>query len=118
MRSRLSLSAASLALAVAAVTGLTACSSAASGGGGDAVVSEADLSGTPVTAAEDMTALCEQILAEALPIEAAVALAEASGYATRVSSIDGEAQAVTMDVQEDRFTFETEAGLVTACTIG
>jgi hypothetical protein len=118
MRSRLTLAVATTTLALTVAGGLTACSTAASGGGSEAVVSEADLSGTPVTAAEDMTALCEQILAESLPIEAAVALAEASGYATRVSSIDGEAQAVTMDVREDRFTFETEAGLVTACTIG
>lgn len=118
MRSRLITTVAGLALAAAAVTGLTACSTTASGSGSDAVVSEADLSGTPVTTADDMTALCEQIVAEGLPVEAAVALAEASGYTTRVSSIDGEDQAVTMDLQEDRFTFETEAGLVTACTIG
>ncbi len=118
MRSRLTVTVASLALAVTAVAGLSACSTTASGASGDAVVSEADLSGTPVTAAEDMTALCEQIIAESLPLEAAVALAEASGYATRVSSIDGEAQAVTKDIQEDRFTFETEGGLVTGCTIG
>ena len=116
MRSRLTITVATAALAVTALTGLTACSTTASGSG--AVVSEADLSGTPVTTSEDMTALCKQILAESLPVEAAVALAEASGYATRVSSIDGEGQAVTMDIQEDRFTFETEAGLVTACTIG
>jgi hypothetical protein len=114
MRARLIV--ATLALAAAAVTGLTACSTTTSGS--EAVVSEADLSGTPVTTADDMTALCEQIVAEGLPVEAAVALAEASGYTTRVSSIDGEDQAVTMDLQEDRFTFETEAGLVTACTIG
>ncbi len=105
---------ASAAIAVMAITGLSACSSSSS----DAPVSEINLSGSPVTANEDMTALCAQIIEQKLPVEAAVALAEASGYTTRVGTLDGEAQAVTTDLREDRFTFDVEADIVTGCTIG
>jgi len=116
MRSRAARTAlASVAIAVMAVTGLTACSNSSSS---EAPASEINLSGSPVTANEDMTALCAQIVEQGLPVEAAVALAEASGYTTRVGSLDGEGQAVTTDLQEDRFTFDVEADIVTACTIG
>jgi hypothetical protein len=57
-------------------------------------------------------------VAEALPLDAAVALAEASGYTTRIGKLDGVDQAVTMDLREDRFTFEVEADTVVGCTIG
>ena len=106
---------ASAAIAVMAITGLSACSNNSSS---DAPASEINLSGSPVTANEDMTALCAQIVEQALPVEAAIALAEASGYTTRVGSLDGEAQAVTTDLREDRFTFDVEADIVTGCTIG
>ncbi len=115
MRTRsVSTTLATAAIAVMALTGLTACSSSSS----DMPASEVNLSGSPVTANEDMTALCASIIEQALPLEAAVALAEASGYTTRVGTIDGEDQALTMDLREDRFTFATEAGIVTGCTIG
>lgn len=112
MRSRRTLAAA--AIAVMAVAGLTACSSSSS----QAPVSEANLSGSPVSAKDDMTALCIQIVKQGLPIEAAVALADASGYTTRVGTLDGEAQAQTQDLREDRFTFDVKAEIVTGCTIG
>jgi hypothetical protein len=105
---------AGVALAVMAVTGLSACSSSSS----DAPASEINLSGSPVTANEEMTALCAQIIEQAMPLEAAVAVAEAGGYTTRVGTLDGEGQAVTTDLREDRFTFDVEAGIVTGCTIG
>ncbi len=104
------------ALSLSAITGLTACSTASSSSG--PTVSEANLSGEPVSVEDDLTALCEQIVAEALPLDAAVALAEASGYQTRVGRLDGEDQALTMDLREDRFTFEVEADIVVGCTIG
>jgi hypothetical protein len=117
MRSRpLSTTLAGAVVALSLLGGLTACSSASSTAG--AQVSEADLSGTPVTAKDDMTALCEQIIAQALPLEAGVALAEASGYTTRVGTIDGVDQAVTADAREDRFTFATKADVIVGCTIG
>lgn len=105
---------ASAAIAVMAITGLSACSSSSS----DAPASEINLSGSPVTANEDMTALCAQIIEQKLTVQAAVALAEASGYTTRVGTLDGEGQAVTTDLREDRFTFDVEADIVTGCTIG
>ena len=105
---------ATAAIAVLAVTGVTACSSSSS----DAPVSEINLSGSPVSTEDDMTALCTQIVEQALPLEAAVAIAEATGYTTRVTILDGEAQAVTADVQADRFSLEVTADIVTACTIG
>ena len=103
-------------MALAALAGLTGCSSTS--GSGAAAVSEVDLSGTPVTVKDDMTALCEQIIAQSLPLEAGVALAEASGYTTRVGRVDGVDQAVTSDLREDRFTFEVKADVIVGCTIG
>jgi hypothetical protein len=100
-------------LAMAALTGCTVESS-----GPPAQASEANLSGEAVSVQDDMTALCEQMVAEALPLDAAVALAEASGYTTRVSSIDGQDQPTTTDLREDRFTFEVAADAVVGCTIG
>jgi hypothetical protein len=104
------------AIALTAITLLTGCSAPSSTSAPS--VSEADLSGTPVSVQDDLTALCTQIVAEALPLDAAVALAEASGYTTRIGKLDGVDQAVTMDLREDRFTFEVEADTVVGCTIG
>lgn len=104
------------AIALAAVTMLTGCSATSSSD--STAASEADLSGTPVSVQDDLTALCTQIVEQALPLDAAVALAEASGYTTRIGRLDGEDQAVTMDMREDRFTFEVEADIVVGCTIG
>lgn len=105
------------ALAVSAFTGLTACSSSGTTST-PAAASEANLSGEPVSAKDELTALCEQIVAEALPLDAANALAEASGYITRVGTLDGQPQALTTDAREDRFTFDVEADVVVGCTVG
>ena len=105
-----------LATAVLAVTlGLSACSSAEPAGNAS---SFGEVSGSAVPVADELAALCEQIVAEALPLDAAVALAEAGGYTTRIGSIDGEPQAVTKDLQEDRMTFEVESEVVVGCTVG
>lgn len=101
--------------ALVATLGLSACSSAEPAGNSS---SFAEISGSAVPVADELTALCEQIVAEALPLDAAVALAEAGGYTTRVSSIDGEPQAVTKDLQEGRMTFEVESEVVVGCTVG
>lgn len=77
-----------------------------------------DVSGSAVPVADELAALCEQVVVEALPLDAAVALAEASGYTTRVGSLDGEPQAVTTDFREDRMTFDVEAEIVVSCTVG
>ena len=78
----------------------------------------ATVTGSPVAVADEITALCEQVIAESLPVEAATALAEASGYATRIVSLDGEPQPATKDYREDRMSFDVEAGLVTGCVVG
>ncbi len=113
MRSRPMILAA-VALSAMALTGLTACSSASN----SAPESEVNLSGTPVSAKDDMTALCTQIVEQGLPLEAAEALADASGYTTRVGTLDGAPQALTQDLRDDRFTFDVKADIVTGCTIG
>jgi hypothetical protein len=105
-----------VAAIVVVLSALTGCAAATPGQ--LAQGSEANLSGTPVSVQDDLTALCTQIVEQALPLDAAVALAEASGYTTRIGRLDGEDQAVTMDLREDRFTFEVEADTVVGCTIG
>ncbi|MBK9740720.1 MAG: hypothetical protein IPO93_14760 [Actinobacteria bacterium] len=66
----------------------------------------------------DMTALCDQMVADKLSPEDATALAEENGFVARVGTVDGEAQALTMDLREDRFTFDVEGGAVVGCTYG
>jgi hypothetical protein len=101
--------------AVALLSGLTACSTT---GGGNPVASDANVSGAPLDPKTEMTNLCTQMITEALPVEAAQALAEASGYVVRMGTVDGEAQAQTKDIQEDRFTLDVTGGIVTGCTVG
>ena len=102
-------------LALTASLGLAACS-----GGQPATDSSsfADISGSAVPVADELTALCEQIVTQALPADAATALADSGGYQSRVISIDGEAQAATKDLAEDRMNFEVENDVVTGCTVG
>ncbi len=116
MRTRpLSHALAGAALVIVALTGLTACSTI---GSGNPVASDANVSGAPLDATTEMTNLCEQMITQALPVEAAQALAEASGYVVRIGTLEGEQQALTKDIQEDRFTLDITGGLVTGCTVG
>lgn len=117
MRTRpLTIAAAGLALAIG-LTGLTACSSS-SGSSSAASASAVDISGSPVNATEDLTALCKQIVDQKLTLEAANALAEAGGNVTRVIKKDGEDLPATADLNETRLNFEVNADVVTACTVG
>ena len=102
---------AGIALALVALTG---CSSSAT----TAPVSEANLSGAPVSTKDDLTALCKQIVDQKLTAEAAAALADASGYQSRITKLEGEPQAATTDLREDRMNFEVQGGVVVTCTIG
>ena len=105
-----------LALVVAAGLGtLSACSSAEPAADSS---SFAEVSGSAVPVAEELAALCEQIVTQALPLDAATALAESGGYQVRVVSIDGEPQAATADARDDRMNLEVEADVVTGCTVG
>jgi hypothetical protein len=124
MRTRLL---AATAVAVAAVGVLSACSSTSS----DATTSApaASASALPSSAASGdamdptagtpaMVALCKQMVDEKMTPEDATALAEKNNYVARVGTIDGQPQAVTMDLRDDRFTFDVENGVVTGCTYG
>lgn len=110
---RRSLTATMLALTIAG--GLAACTSAEPTGNAS---SFAEVSGSAVPVADDLTALCAQIVEQQLDADTATALAEGSGYQSRVITIDGEAQAVTKDLRDDRMNFELTGGVVTACTVG
>lgn len=102
-------------MTLAACLGLSAC------GGGEPVgnaSSFGNISGSAVPVEDELTALCEQIVAQALPLDAAIALADSGGYTTRVTKLDGEDQAATMDLREDRMSFEVENDVVVACTVG
>jgi len=102
---------------VALATSLTLGACSAGEPAGDSS-SFGNISGSAVPVADELAALCEQIVAEALPLDAATALAEASGYTTRVGTLDGQPQAVTTDFREDRMTFDVEAEIVVGCTVG
>lgn len=108
------------ALALAGLTLVTATLAGCANAGtpaGDAS-SFGEISGSAVPVADELTALCEEIVTQALPLDAATALAEAGGYVSRVTVLDGEGQAATTDLREDRMNFEVENDIVTACTVG
>lgn len=107
-------------LGAVAVTGglLVGCSSGSESSG--AATAPAEGGDVVVDAGEDpaMIALCEQMVAEGLSPDDAAVLAEQNGYISRIGTIDGEPQAVTMDYRLDRFTFEVADGAVIGCTYG
>ena len=115
--SRTAAAAAGLLLVGAALAGCSSSSgdesSAAASSAAPAASDGADEMGTA-----EMRALCDEVVAGTLSPEDATALVEENGYVARVGTIDGEPQALTMDLREDRFTFEVANGAVTACTYG
>jgi len=94
---------------------LSACSS-----GSTETVSASPVASTggDVAGTDEMRALCDQMVADAMSPDDATALAESNGFVARVGTIDGQPQAVTMDYREDRFTFDVESDVVVACTYG
>lgn len=105
------------ALVIAATATLTACGGSEPAGDPSSFV-DVSGSGSAVPVSDEITALCAQIVEQQLDQATAEALAEASGFVTRVTRIDGEDQAVTMDLREDRMNFEIENGVVVDCTTG
>ena len=65
-----------------------------------------------------IVALCDQIVTNSMSPADADALAVSSGYTSRIGSVDGEGQALTMDYRMDRMTFDVEGDVVTRCTVG
>jgi hypothetical protein len=107
----------SIALAGLALTGAVLLVGCSRGDASDAPTDYAT-TGSAVSVSEDVTAMCDSIVSQQLPLEAAVALAEGSGYTTRITSQDGTPQPATADFREDRLNFEVESDIVTACTGG
>lgn len=107
---RIAAAALGLAVAGAALAGCSSSSEPAPTSSEGAIVESADTSA--------ITALCEQIVADAMPEADATALASAAGFTTRIGSIDGELQPTTRDYRMDRMTFEVESGIVTGCAVG
>ena len=75
-------------------------------------------SGAEVPATDEIAALCAEIVKQGLTQQAADALAAASGYVTRVGSIDGTPQPTTRDYNPSRMTFDVAGGIVTGCSVG
>ena len=107
---------------LAALAGATACSSGSGSDSPSAAAPNSAAASAPAVEGElgtsEMRALCAQMVADQMSVDAATALAEGGGFVARVGTIDGQPQAVTMDLREDRFTFDVEADVVVACTYG
>jgi hypothetical protein len=65
-----------------------------------------------------MRAMCEQMVSAVMTAEQAQAFALSLGYTTRVGTIDGVPQAVTMDYRPDRFTLSVTNLQVVGCAYG
>ena len=102
--------------AVLLIAVASGCASQASGPTGPSAFAE--VSGSAVPVADEVSALCAEIVKQGLTQDAADALASASGYITRVGSIDGTPQPTTKDFNEARMTFDIASGVVTGCSVG
>ena len=95
---------------------LTSCS-----GGSTATPSEANLSGSSISAADDVSALCAQVVEQKLPAEAAQALAESSGYVARIDGASAGASdsaATPSAAVGDLVVLTVTGDIVTACELG
>lgn len=86
----------------------------------DVAASLQQVAGAPAGGAgsAQMVGMCRQMTTGRMTAEQASRFAGASGYLTRVGSIDGQPQAVTADYRPDRFTLALQAGTVVSCTYG
>lgn len=115
-RRMVALSAVSLAIAGLS---LTACSSSSE----PAPATTSAVSEDPGTAeagqpSSEILAMCEKIVADGLSEADAVALAEGAGYTTRIGSVDGAPNPLTMDYRDNRMTFDIEGAIVVGCNVG
>ncbi len=100
---------AGLALTIAA---LTSCTNGGGAGGATEITADADVTGEAVALATEQEALCEQIVAQGLPADAASALAEASGYSYVVVESGQDAGATAGTV-----VFTSADGIVVDCSV-
>ena len=101
--------------AVLVIATATGCSSSAPE---PMTPSAVQASGSGAAVAGDIAAVCADIVKQGMTQEDAEALAAASGFTTRVGSIDGTPQPTTKDYREDRMTFDVVKGVVTGCIVG
>lgn len=94
---------------------VTACSSVEPTGDAS---SFAAVTGSAVPVADELTALCQQVVDQQLDAETGAAIAEGSGYTSRVVKIDGVDQPTTKDARDDRMNFEVQNDVIVACTVG
>lgn len=73
-------------------------------------------SADPATAAAQ--AACDEILAGTLTQADAEALVKTAGLESRIGTVDGKPNALTMDYNPQRVTFTIDGGTVTDCTVG
>lgn len=100
---------------LAAVGGISGCS-----GVGGSPASEAPLTGSSIPASQDVTALCAQVIEQAMPSMAAEALIESIGYAVRVEGATASAGAPepAAPTSSGQLVVLTVSGdTVTACTL-
>lgn len=74
----------------------------------------AEISGSPVAMGDELTQLCEQIVTQALPVDAALVLAESNGYPVVLAE---DAAASAPAAGEARMVLEVEADIVVGCTV-
>lgn len=73
----------------------------------------AEISGTPVSLESELTALCAEIVEQALPLDVALVLAESNGY---VASVAGDGSAGTADAGTDaNMVLTTSGDIVVGC---
>lgn len=97
-------------LVLTSVVLLAGCSGV-SGEGSDG--SFAEISGTPVSLESELTALCAEIVEQALPVDVALVLAESNGY---VASVAGDAGAETTAAEgEASMVLSTSGDIVVGC---
>ena len=90
---------------------LTGCSGAA-GGASDGSFGE--ISGTPVSVQSELTALCAEIVEQALPVDVALVLAESNGYVAAVAG-DASAGAVEPGAGEATMVLTVSGDVVVGC---
>lgn len=95
-----------------AALALMACSNAGGAEGSSPAPTEAVVTGEAVDLVAEQTALCDQIVAQGLPVDAASALAEASGYTYVVNESGEDAGAAAGTV-----VFTSADGIVVDCTV-
>ena len=95
-----------------ATVGLVGCSTSGSGESSEVEPSETMAATENTDFSPEQVEFQQELVASEMTLEDAGALIEGNGYTWRVGSIDGEAQAVTMDYQTDRLTLSTQDTIV------